>query len=554
MKRLSILLLVMLSISVWAQIPSAFTYQGVARNTTGSVVTNQSIGLRLSILDGNTTVYTETFTTEANAQGVFSVRIGTGVAVLGSFGTVDWTTSGIKALKTEIDVNGGTTYIDAGTTAFTTVPYALLAAKVSSMSINDLLDVSATNASTGQVLQWNGTEWSAASINNQLTTNSTLNGNGTSANPLGLAQQGATSGQVLQWNGTQWTPASVLNGGTGDNWGTQVVQRNVTIDGNGTSAAPLRIAQQGATTGEALLWNGSTWSPGLPALFFDNVFTGSGTSAASPIKLAQQGATSGQVLAWDGTAQRWLPKQPLQLPASFVTNSTSASLAINNSNANGVGFYSQIDGDGVNGAGFVGICNNGRGVSGTTVTGYGVYGYASGSGFAVYGISTDPTGKAGLFAGDVQITGNLTASKGMVKPSDYYFFEQNTPITLTTSSATALPNLSGLNILVNESTSASTPAKIMVTVNVPNVLTGSSVKEGYQLQVLIKRNGTTLKQININDYVEPGLPKSISYTVHHTVTEPNGYTVDIRVSKGNATAAKDVTLGSAEVQIQVINP
>lgn len=36
--------------------------------------------------------------------------------------------------------------------------------------------------------------------------NSTLSGNGTLASPLGIAQQGATSGQVLTWNGSTWIP------------------------------------------------------------------------------------------------------------------------------------------------------------------------------------------------------------------------------------------------------------------------------------------------------------------------------------------------------------
>jgi len=37
-----------------------------------------------------------------------------------------------------------------------------------------------------------------------------------------------------------------------------------TIDGTGTLADPYRIAQQGATTNETLLWNGTTWVPGSP--------------------------------------------------------------------------------------------------------------------------------------------------------------------------------------------------------------------------------------------------------------------------------------------------
>ncbi|MCF8246793.1 MAG: hypothetical protein K9J37_07845 [Saprospiraceae bacterium] len=49
--------------------------------------------------------------------------------------------------------------------------------------------------------------------------------------------------------------------GGGDNWGTQTVTTTPVLSGNGTGANPLSIAQNGASNGEALVWNGSTWAP-----------------------------------------------------------------------------------------------------------------------------------------------------------------------------------------------------------------------------------------------------------------------------------------------------
>lgn len=43
-----------------------------------------------------------------------------------------------------------------------------------------------------------------------------------------------------------------------DNWGTQVVVSNDTIDGDGTAANPLRMGQNGATGGGILVWNAVT--------------------------------------------------------------------------------------------------------------------------------------------------------------------------------------------------------------------------------------------------------------------------------------------------------
>lgn len=66
------------------------------------------------------------------------------------------------------------------------------------------------------------------------------------------------NGVFSGYNGSTW-----LNFGTatGDNWGTQVVQHSTQLSGNGTTASPLALAQNGATTGQVLQWNGTTWLP-----------------------------------------------------------------------------------------------------------------------------------------------------------------------------------------------------------------------------------------------------------------------------------------------------
>jgi hypothetical protein len=52
-------------------------------------------------------------------------------------------------------------------------------------------------------------------IQDTVRTNATLTGGGTSTSLLGIAQQGATNGQVLKWNGTTWLPA---NEAAANNW------------------------------------------------------------------------------------------------------------------------------------------------------------------------------------------------------------------------------------------------------------------------------------------------------------------------------------------------
>jgi hypothetical protein len=76
-----------------------------------------------------------------------------------------------------------------------------------------------------------------------------------------------TIGQVLSTDGSgdlSWAAPS-----SGDNWGTQVAITDSnetgavenTITGDGLPSSPLKIAQQGATSGEVLSWNGTTWVP-----------------------------------------------------------------------------------------------------------------------------------------------------------------------------------------------------------------------------------------------------------------------------------------------------
>lgn len=100
-------------------------------------------------------------------------------------------------------------------------------------------------------------------------TNATLSGDGTAGNELGIAQQGATSGQVLKWNGSAWLPASDNTGGAGS-WGSITgtlsdqadLQSALNAKANSTHThAPSDITQAGASSGQVLKWNGSAWAP-----------------------------------------------------------------------------------------------------------------------------------------------------------------------------------------------------------------------------------------------------------------------------------------------------
>lgn len=130
MKKLLLLLtLAMTAFLVQAQSPGYLNYQGVARNAVGNVISNKTIALRLSIHDGTTTgpvVYSETRVVTTNPFGLFNIQIGSSGYLFqtGSIATVPWLT-GHKFIQVEIDPNGGTSFMNVGTTELVSVPFSL---------------------------------------------------------------------------------------------------------------------------------------------------------------------------------------------------------------------------------------------------------------------------------------------------------------------------------------------------------------------------------------------------------------------------------------------
>lgn len=118
-----------ISWSLAGQVPQAFNFQAIARDGSGNVLGNKAIGLQLSILAGSesgTVLYAETFSVTTNEFGLFTVAVGTGAVVSGTFSGITWS-AGSKYLKTELDPNGGSNYTITGASQMLSVPFALYA-------------------------------------------------------------------------------------------------------------------------------------------------------------------------------------------------------------------------------------------------------------------------------------------------------------------------------------------------------------------------------------------------------------------------------------------
>jgi hypothetical protein len=114
-----------------AQAPPKMSYQSVIRNSSNALLTNTTVGMKISVLKGSDSgdeVYVETQTATTNANGLLSIQVGSGTTTTGTFSDIDWAT-GPYFIKTETDPSGGTNYTITGTQELMSVPYAMYAAK-----------------------------------------------------------------------------------------------------------------------------------------------------------------------------------------------------------------------------------------------------------------------------------------------------------------------------------------------------------------------------------------------------------------------------------------
>jgi hypothetical protein len=134
-----------------AQSPQQINYQAVARNGSGQLITSQNIAVQFSVRDASASgnvLYKETHTVSTNQFGLFTAKIGSGTVISGAFNSVAWG-AGSKFLQVEIDVAGGSNFIDLGTAELISVPYALYAEKAGNAPAQNLSVNGATLSISG---------------------------------------------------------------------------------------------------------------------------------------------------------------------------------------------------------------------------------------------------------------------------------------------------------------------------------------------------------------------------------------------------------------------
>ncbi len=118
-----------IALSALAQVPQKFSYQTVVRNASNQLLIGQTVGIKISILQGSangSAVYAETHAPQTNANGLATLEIGGGALLSGNFANINWA-NGSFFVKIETDPNGGNNYTITNTSQLLSVPYALYA-------------------------------------------------------------------------------------------------------------------------------------------------------------------------------------------------------------------------------------------------------------------------------------------------------------------------------------------------------------------------------------------------------------------------------------------
>jgi len=287
----------------FAQAPQSFSYQAVVRDAQGNILQNQSVSFKFSIIENSATgnvVYAETQAATTNNLGLVVLAIGNGTVLQGTFSTIQWGNAS-HFFKVELDVNGGSNFVNMGTTQLLSVPYALYsenAGNVQTYTAGNGISITGNvidNTAPDQPVVLNGTGATTVTGTYPIFTISSTDINTTYSAGTGLTLTGTTfshnahtgdvSGttaltvtgiqgkavsptapapsQVLQYDGSNWSPtqpSNLINAGNGLNYsgntlnsvwtqtGVNIYNNNAGRVGIGMNAPTGKLSVQGDTS------------------------------------------------------------------------------------------------------------------------------------------------------------------------------------------------------------------------------------------------------------------------------------------------------------------
>jgi hypothetical protein len=282
MKLYFLLTFLVLPLFLIAQVPAGIQYQAVVRDGNGDPMLNTAVQFRFTIENnaGSQTYYSERHSLSSNALGGISLVIGDGTVISGNFNNIDWAGGDVR-VRVEMDPAGGQNFSPFGMTSFQSVPYAIYAEKAHSLEDSNGDDWFPEDDRDEQTLTVNGNQLAISNGNSVVLptgsggdnwgsqvveTNSSLQGDGTISSPLKITSQGASNGDVLKWNGTNWVPQDdngvMYTEGTGINInGTVIAAENTQPIWNANQLQSRNVSGAAPSSGQVLKWDGSIWAP-----------------------------------------------------------------------------------------------------------------------------------------------------------------------------------------------------------------------------------------------------------------------------------------------------
>lgn len=297
------LVLLTLNFNIFSQTspPESISYQGVARDASGNILSNQPIGIQFLIHQGSlsgTVVFYETHSTSTNAVGIFTLAIGS--VNTSTFQSIPWN-NGPYFLEVLMDPTGGSSYTSIGTQQLLSVPYALYAKSsyTAAGSFSSAISYSTNNAPP-------------ISINSSTSANSTT---------LTFTQGSNSSSVVINYPSSNITmvPSGIAsvtpNSGTTFTVDVPPPTLNVT---SGTNDATISISQGSVTTTQTLSFPPTNINGIGTGIASTTISGNSFTVDVPPPSLSiASGASDATITITQGTA---ITTQTLSFPPASVPN------------------------------------------------------------------------------------------------------------------------------------------------------------------------------------------------------------------------------------------